>query len=164
MTLPNPRSLADELALSLQHIRRISNGLPDVHDGNWRGVYQGLVAWVVHEQDIPAVKKGLVISEVCANSLFCTQVLITPRQFQALPILIVVPTALPKDALVEMQAFLHTCQGRLASNTEDGDVQPDSQSTIGLLWATYRTATPFRSAVFKGSRMPLRLLPYQGTR
>lgn len=121
MKLPNPRSLADELALSLQHIRRISNGLPEVHDGNWRGVYQGLVAWVVHEQDIPAVKKGLVVSEVPANSLFWVPALITSRQFQALPILIVVPTALPKDSLVEMQAFLHTCQGRLASNAEDGD-------------------------------------------
>ncbi len=64
MTLPNPRSLADEIALSLQHIRRISTGLPNVHDGNWRGVYQGLVAWVVHELDIPATKKGLVLSEV----------------------------------------------------------------------------------------------------
>jgi hypothetical protein len=44
------------------------------------------------------------------------------EQFQALPILIVTPTALPKDALVEMQALLHTCQGRLAPNTESGDV------------------------------------------
>ena len=69
MTLPNPRSLADEVALSLQHIRRISTGLPGVHDGNWRGVYQGLVAWVMHELDIPAVKKGLAVSEVCTNFL-----------------------------------------------------------------------------------------------
>jgi hypothetical protein len=69
MTLPNPRSLADEIALSLQHIRRISTGLPGVHDGNWRGVYQGLVAWVVHELDIPAVKAGLVVSEVRTSFL-----------------------------------------------------------------------------------------------
>ena len=69
MTLPNPRSLADEIALSLQHIRRISTGLPNIHDGNWRGVYQGLVAWVVHDLDIPAAKKGLVISEVCTGFL-----------------------------------------------------------------------------------------------
>jgi hypothetical protein len=34
----------------------------------------------------------------------------------------VVPTALPKGALVEMQAFLHTRQGRLSPITEDGDV------------------------------------------
>jgi len=72
MTLPDPRSLADEMALSLQHIRRISNGLPDVHDGNWRGVYQGLVAWVMREQDIAAVKKGLAISEVRTNFLLYT--------------------------------------------------------------------------------------------
>ena len=47
---------------------------------------------------------------------------ITLHQFREVPILIVVPVALPKAALVEMQAFLHTRQGRLTSNTEDGDV------------------------------------------
>jgi len=46
----------------------------------------------------------------------------TPWQFRDLPVLIVVPIALPKDALVEMQPFLHTCRGRLGSNTEDDDV------------------------------------------
>ena len=70
MTLPNPRSLAEEIALSLQHIRRISNGLPEIHDGNWRGVRQGLVAWVVHGHNISAVKKGLAVSEVRTNLLY----------------------------------------------------------------------------------------------
>ena len=68
MMLPNPRSLADEIALSLQHIRRISNGMPGVYDGNWRGVCLGLVAWVVHERDIPTVKKALLVSEARTNS------------------------------------------------------------------------------------------------
>lgn len=63
------------------------------------------------------------------------QVPITPRQVREVPILIVVPTALPKGALVEMQAFLHTCQGRLTPNTEDGDVPArlavDNQLALG---------------------------------
>ena len=46
-----------------------------------------------------------------------------------------VPAALPKGALVEMQAFLHTRQGRLTSTTEDGDVSArlvvDNQLALG---------------------------------
>ena len=55
-----------------------------------------------------------------------------PLQFQALPVLIVVPTALPKGALVEMQAFLHTCQGRLAPDAEDAArLTVDNQLALG---------------------------------
>jgi hypothetical protein len=60
---------------------------------------------------------------------------ISPQQVREVPVLIVVPAALPKGALVEMQAFLHTCQGRLTSNTEDGDMSArlavDNQLAIG---------------------------------
>ena len=61
--------------------------------------------------------------------------LITLRQFREVPILIVVPAALPKGALVEMQAFLHTRQGRSTSNTEDDNVSArltvDNQLALG---------------------------------
>ena len=132
MMLPNPRSLADEIALSLQHIGRISNAMPEVHDGKWRGVCLGLVAWVVHEQDIPAVKKGLLVSEARKGPFILDANGNHPQQFQASPGLIVVPNALPKGALVEMQAFLHNCQGRPAPNIEDAArLKVDNQLVSG---------------------------------
>lgn len=58
LSLPSPRSLAQETALSFQHVKHISDALRNNSGGNWEGQTQSAIYWIVDTNDLPHVQKA----------------------------------------------------------------------------------------------------------
>ncbi|OBZ70170.1 Diphthine--ammonia ligase [Grifola frondosa] len=101
LSLPSPRSLAVETALSFQHVDRIVTALKNNSGGGWDGHTQGSLYWLVNSRDIIHVRRACEAFE------------------KNIPTLFLVISALPKDALVEKQVFMHTGQSLVE---EDDDI------------------------------------------
>ncbi|KAJ7283900.1 hypothetical protein C8J57DRAFT_748482 [Mycena rebaudengoi] len=111
LSLPSPRNLALETALSLQHIGRVSDALTSNTGGGWVGYTQLALYWLANVSNLPVVKKGLAAVEENAPTLF------------------LVVEHLPKDALIEKQVLLHT--GRvLIPDVEDGELVLENRTPI----------------------------------
>lgn len=56
LALPAPRSLALEAALAFQHVHRVIDALKNNSGGGWPGRTQGVLYWLVNEEDIPPIR------------------------------------------------------------------------------------------------------------
>ncbi|KAI0774189.1 hypothetical protein C8Q74DRAFT_1201149 [Fomes fomentarius] len=101
LALPAPRSLALEAALAFQHVHRVVDALKNNSGGGWPGRTQGVVYWLVNEEDIPPIRVASA----------------QHTEDRSAPTLFVVVPELPKGALVEKQVLVHTGQ----CNVEDDD-------------------------------------------
>ncbi|KAI0832334.1 hypothetical protein BC628DRAFT_1406822 [Trametes gibbosa] len=104
LTLPSPRSLALEAALSFQHVHRVVDALKNNSGGGWAGHCQSILYWLVSADDVPPVRAASMQLEGDAG---------------ATALFVVVPE-LPKGALVEKQVMLHTGQCEIVE--DDGTV------------------------------------------
>ncbi|CAK5275596.1 unnamed protein product [Mycena citricolor] len=98
MTMPSPRSVQLETALSSQHASRVVEALRTT-SGNWPGRMQLAIFWLADTSHL----------KIVANQ--------SPEE--ATPTLFVVVKGLPKDALVEKQIMLHTGSTQV---TDDGEL------------------------------------------
>ncbi|KAI0353573.1 hypothetical protein OH77DRAFT_1458188 [Trametes cingulata] len=104
LSLPSPQSLAMETALSFQHVHRVVKALKNNSGGGWAGHYQGIVYWLVNQDDVPLVRNASAQYEGDSEA----------------PALFVVVPELPKGALVEKQVIVHT--GQCDVEEDDGTV------------------------------------------
>jgi hypothetical protein len=102
MTMPEPLDVAKEMALSLQHVRRIREVLPLTPSPGDPALYMGLVIWVTVIEKLPAMAAA-VLTAMNLNGI--SQVYNSDRSEVCPPVLFVVPAALPKGATVEVQAI-----------------------------------------------------------
>ncbi|EJD53709.1 adenine nucleotide alpha hydrolases-like protein [Auricularia subglabra TFB-10046 SS5] len=99
LTLPAPRSLARETALSFQHVRRVLAAVAP------KGLVQGAIVWLTARDQVDSVRKGWQTNLNGAESP---------------PVIFVGAQSLPKGALVETQVMAHN--GNATVVDEDGDV------------------------------------------
>ncbi|KAJ7129533.1 hypothetical protein C8R44DRAFT_700368 [Mycena epipterygia] len=113
LSLPSPRSLALETALSLQHVNRVVNAVSTNTGGGWTGHIQLALYWLANTSDLSEVKHGHTALE----------------QTTVAPTLFLVVESLPKNALVEKQVLLHT--GRVfIPDEDDGELVLQSRTPI----------------------------------
>lgn len=98
LTLPAPRSLARETALSFQHVRRVLAAVAP------KGIVQGAVVWLTSREAVNSVRKGWQTNLNGAQSP---------------PVIFVGAQSLPKGALIETQVLAHN--GNITVVDEDGD-------------------------------------------
>ncbi|KAJ3802020.1 hypothetical protein GGU11DRAFT_828540 [Lentinula aff. detonsa] len=101
ITLPSPRSLATEIALSMQHADRV---VKVVRNG-WEGHTQMAVYWLSDAGHVNAVRKAIDVYDGDKVSV---------------KLLVAVKT-LPKGALVEKQVMLHTGRAWIEEDDSDND-------------------------------------------
>ncbi|KAG8866931.1 hypothetical protein FRC20_007153 [Serendipita sp. 405] len=108
MSLPTPRDFRKEMVLSLQHINRITEALQHRNP-----TPQGFVVWLVDIQDLLSAA-GIMVKAIESNKG-------ASNEFSSPPVLFVVPEALPKGALVEVQTLLHfTTEEETTDLDQDG--------------------------------------------
>jgi len=66
-SLPVPRSLVDELALSLRHIRSVTQVVKEAASISKNAVIQGTISWLRHSSDLIPVQHGMTASEYVCN-------------------------------------------------------------------------------------------------
>ncbi|KAF9451656.1 adenine nucleotide alpha hydrolases-like protein [Macrolepiota fuliginosa MF-IS2] len=98
LSLPSPPSLPMEFALSSQHISRITRALRN----GWEGVTQSIIYFLDDVQNLDLVREGHKLLQLPPS-----------------PTLFVAVKALPKNALIEKQALLHT--GRRQTLDDEGE-------------------------------------------
>src|ERR1700722_8054025 len=64
LTLPSPRSLALETALSFQHVDRVMRVLKSNSGGGWEGNLQAVLCWLTDFRNLTHVKKGYACNKV----------------------------------------------------------------------------------------------------
>lgn len=64
LSLPLPPSLATEMALSCQHVRRVVDALRNKSGGGWVGYTQLEIYWLQDTHNLPLIKKGHSTSKV----------------------------------------------------------------------------------------------------
>jgi diphthine-ammonia ligase len=114
LSLPSPSSLPLELALSSQHVGRITSVLRNSTGGRWKGHAQAVIYWLADPVHLIHTKRGCEIHNKVSTSNLS-------RPFQScwsssygfvkkddIPTIFLVVKALPKAALVEKQVLLHT--------------------------------------------------------
>ncbi|KAJ6628758.1 hypothetical protein B0H10DRAFT_2259637, partial [Mycena sp. CBHHK59/15] len=104
LSLPSPQSLASEIALSVQHVSRVTDALR-TNSGGWIGYTQLALYWLENTSHLPSAKNGDAIVE----------------QKYAVPTLFLVVDSLPKNALIEKQVLLHTGRA-LIPDEDDGEL------------------------------------------
>ncbi|KAH9918250.1 uncharacterized protein BXZ73DRAFT_92298 [Epithele typhae] len=104
LSLPSPPSLAMEAALAFQHAHRVVEALKTNSGGGWQGHMQGVIYWLAHRRDIPAVRTACV----------------KHNEDSTAPALFAVVPELPKGALVEKQVLVHT--GQCDIEDDDGTI------------------------------------------
>ncbi|KAJ7765005.1 hypothetical protein DFH07DRAFT_1015601 [Mycena maculata] len=113
LSLPSPQSLALETALSLQHVKRVTNALSSNTGGGWTGHSQLVLYWLANLSDLSGVKHGHAALE----------------KETAAPTLFLVVKDLPKNAIVEKQVVLHT--GRVSiPDEDDGELAVQKRTPI----------------------------------
>jgi hypothetical protein len=105
MAMPKPLDIAKELALSLQHVRRIREVLPLTPSPDEPALYMGLVVWATETETLPAVAAALLMAMNLNGS---SQGHDSDQSKDVPPVLFVVPVALPKAAAVEVQALFQS--------------------------------------------------------
>ena len=119
MSLPSPHDFATEISLSLKHIRSIIKALrtPYLELGPY-----GYIVWLRDSQYLS--------STVCVMNA-----LVSPSQSNStparMPILVIIPSSLPKGAAVEVQTILHR-QDTTSSEQEDLDYVCESTPSYRL--------------------------------
>ncbi|KAL0067559.1 hypothetical protein AAF712_005274 [Marasmius tenuissimus] len=101
VALPDPRSLALEMALSTQHVSRVV----DVLKNSWEGYNQGAIYWLDEPMNLHAIRTA---SRLCG------------RDEAAVKLFAAVKT-LPKGALVEKQVLYHTGRVWVTETDIDGE-------------------------------------------
>ncbi|KIJ56701.1 hypothetical protein M422DRAFT_22862 [Sphaerobolus stellatus SS14] len=104
-TLPSPKSLSQELALSLRHVHRIVEVVKESSAAYKNAAIQGLITWLAHPEDLIPVQRGMEASESIDIS--------------RIPTLFTAVKSLPKGALVETQVLLHTAQKDIVDDDDD---------------------------------------------
>jgi diphthine-ammonia ligase len=116
-----------ETALACQHVARVTDALKNNSGGGWVGYPQAALYWLADINHLPHVEHGHRRSSMVANFMvflfqsnkFYVQILKEAHS----PTLFVIIKALPKEALIEKQVFLHT--GRCSIIDEDEiSIQP----------------------------------------
>jgi len=102
LTIPSPPSLPLEAALACQHAARVVKALRSQWGDVWSGHTQLALYWLSNANDLPRVQ------DPCSET-----------EDAGTPTLFLVVSALPKDALIEKQIYVHT--GRFVLQDEDGD-------------------------------------------
>lgn len=105
MTMPEPLDVAKEMALSLQHVRRVRGVLPLTSSPEDPALYMGLVVWVAATEILPAMAEAVLTA---MNLHGTSRVYGSDHSGVCPPVLFVVPAALPKGATVEVQAIFQT--------------------------------------------------------
>lgn len=114
LSLSSPPSLAMETALACQHVARVTEALKSNSGGGWFGHTQAALYWLLDINHLPHVEHGHRRS---------SKILVEANT----PTLFVIIKALPKEALIEKQVYLHT--GR-CSITDDDDVSMQPREPI----------------------------------
>lgn len=65
LNLPSPQSLAQETALSCQHVERVVTALENNASGQWKGHAQLAIYWLQNVPDLHLVRSACDGSEVC---------------------------------------------------------------------------------------------------
>ncbi|KAF9076786.1 hypothetical protein BDP27DRAFT_1413934 [Rhodocollybia butyracea] len=110
ITLPSPRSLGIETALSMQHVTRVVAALRN----GWEGYTQAAVHWLSDAGLVDAVRKSV---DTYGGDEISVKLLVAVK-------------ALPKGALVEKQVMVHT--GRAWVEEEDSDDEVDGKKELVL--------------------------------
>jgi hypothetical protein len=105
MVLPEPLDVAKEMALSLQHVRRVREVLPLTPSPDDSALYMGLVVWVTATEILPAMAAAVLTA---MNLNGTNRVYNSDHSGVCPPVLFVIPTALPKGATVEVQAIFQS--------------------------------------------------------
>ena len=105
MTMPRPLDFAKEMALSLQHVRRIRKVLPLTPSPDDPPLHLGLVIWTTIPESLSSVAAA-VLKALELGGVRGTSDSKGSRVYP--PLLFVVPAALPKAATVEVQAIFQT--------------------------------------------------------
>ncbi|KIK67996.1 hypothetical protein GYMLUDRAFT_803453 [Collybiopsis luxurians FD-317 M1] len=129
ITLPTPRSLAAETALSMQHVLRVVAALRN----GWEGLTQAVVYWLADAGYVDAVRKAISVydgDQVCEfpGDFYLTAQLDIFAQVSVK--LLVAVKALPKGAQIEKQVVFHT--GRVWIEEEDSESEIDTKKELVL--------------------------------
>lgn len=110
--MPLPQSLAEETALCIQHVSRVTDALRNNTGGGWAGHTQVALYWLTNADHLPHIRR--------AHAALGQDYI---------PTLFLVVKDLPKDALVEKQVLFHT--GRcMIPDEDDGEVSLQSRHPI----------------------------------
>lgn len=105
--MPTPSDVAKEAALSLQHVRRIREVLPLTPSIEDAVLYFGLVVWTTLTEALPLLATELRLAMDLNGASLVDGSNLRPTHP---PMLLVVPTALPKGAAVEIQTIFQALQ------------------------------------------------------
>lgn len=61
--LPSPQSLPLETALSLRHLRCVTNAIKPSSVAPWDGATQGVISWLAYPNNLVSVKRGMDASK-----------------------------------------------------------------------------------------------------
>lgn len=103
MQTPSPPSATIECVLSLQHMNRIISALKDTHGNVWSGIDQCVLIWAKNAQVLAQTRAIWSIYQKGSP--------------ESTPVLFAVCKSIPRNALVEVQALVHT--GRTSALDED---------------------------------------------
>jgi len=112
LSLPLPPSLATEMALSCQHVRRVADALRNSSGGGWVGYTQLEIYWLQDIHNLLPIKKGHSASKAAK-----------------FPTLFIVVKALPKGAMVEKQVVLHTGRCEVVDE-DDGEMSIQDRQPV----------------------------------
>ncbi|KAG8823678.1 hypothetical protein FRC17_009262 [Serendipita sp. 399] len=117
MSLPTPSDFRKEIALSLQHAKRIADVL---QYQNWEP--QGFVVWLVDSRNVPSAI-GIMMEVIRKES---------QTGIASPPVLFVVPEALPKGAMGEVQMLAH-CKTEETLDQDELE-RPSPGMTLSILY------------------------------
>jgi hypothetical protein len=99
MALPDPLNVVKEVALALQHIRRIRNALPAYESSKSFNHHLGFIIWTTLVDFLPPIAVAVQAAIAKDDT--------TPVDRREASILFVIPSGLPKGAAVEIQTITH---------------------------------------------------------
>ena len=68
LSLPSPPDFRLEMALSLQHTRRILQAMKDTHGSSWNPRLLGLVCWAVEPEEVTLARRLPYVDRSVSNS------------------------------------------------------------------------------------------------
>ncbi|GAA5851868.1 hypothetical protein JCM5353_005399 [Sporobolomyces roseus] len=121
LALPSPAYFPTEVALSLQHVRRIVKA---ASEGRWQGWMEGGVAWIQEEDDETQWRKRAVAAREGWRTW--NQQQIESQDLQP-PLLLVSAAQLPRSASIEWQVTWQTGQVPWSSNEDESSSEEDDK-------------------------------------
>ncbi|KAF9534194.1 hypothetical protein CPB83DRAFT_803923 [Crepidotus variabilis] len=133
LALPSPSSLSMEVALSCQHVSRVSSALAENTGGDWIGHTQLCIYWLARQGDLHHVRSG-------NDGLEAAKVE---------PTIYITVKELPKGALVEKQVLQHTGRVRILDDDGSEIVEHRKPQFEQGLWSFYGTAIRWETSIME---------------